>query len=232
MHHRQRHQLGLAQLRQTRPTAATARIRRNRPPAPSGVLPLAHARLRVTRRSTRYCLRPWPAHRPVGNAVGAAPLAARPSERAATAAAALLDLAVTSAEQPAGLAATVRHQHRGPVTAGRCSRPWSPGRRAAGPERPLHLAAVDHGHARRISVAGRQGEDWPSGPQHQVGPGNLPDPRLVSGGEEANGLLLVELRFQRVNALLEGFLAFLLLLFADRLARRLVGFFSGSLLCF
>ena len=43
-------------------------------------------------------------------------------------------------------------------------------------------------------------------------------------------LLLVELRLQRVSALLQGFLAFLLLLFADRLARRLVGFLGGGLL--
>jgi hypothetical protein len=181
MHHRQRRQLGVAQLRQTRPPAATGPDTAKPATRPAGLpsylwptLPL-----RVTRRSRRCRLRSWPTHRPVGNAVGAAPLAARPSERAATAAAALLHLAVTSAERRAGPPATVRHQHhRGPATAGRCSRPWWPGRRAAGPERPVHLAdrlaAVDHGHARPISVAGVQGDDWPSGPQHQIGPGNLP----------------------------------------------------------
>ena len=52
--------------------------------------------------------------------------------------------------------------------------------------------------------------------------------RLVASAfrsrEEASALLLAELRFQRVHALLKGFLAFLLLLFADCLARRLHGF--------
>jgi len=43
-------------------------------------------------------------------------------------------------------------------------------------------------------------------------------------------LLLAELRLQRVHALLEGFLVFLLLLLADRLARRLLGFLGGRLL--
>ena len=45
-------------------------------------------------------------------------------------------------------------------------------------------------------------------------------------------LLLAEFRLQRVHALLEGFLVLLLLLFADRLARRLLGFLGGRLLRF
>ena len=47
---------------------------------------------------------------------------------------------------------------------------------------------------------------------------------------DARRLLLAEFRLQRVHALLEGFLVFLLLLFADRLARRFLGFLGGSLL--
>ncbi|HEX5298640.1 MAG TPA: poly(3-hydroxyalkanoate) depolymerase [Streptosporangiaceae bacterium] len=53
-----------------------------------------------------------------------------------------------------------------------------------------------------------------------------PDPET----RRARGLLLAEFRLQRVHALLEGFLVFLLLLLADRLARRLLGFLGGSLL--
>jgi hypothetical protein len=52
---------------------------------------------------------------------------------------------------------------------------------------------------------------------------------VLLGDAQAGVLLLAEFRLQRVQAVLAGFLV-LLLLFADRLARRLVGCLGGSLL--
>ena len=111
---------------------------------------------------------------------------------------------------------------------GRRRRPHRAGSQRADPH-PVHPARTTaHRPAWRSPVPARQRRGDGRGCRTRTRMGPWWGTGVPGSSAEARRLLLAELRFQRVHALLEGFLAFLLLLFADRLARRLLGFLGGS----